>query len=594
MGRTLIHSLDLRNETDVVLARRRAREIAERLGFDVQDQTRIATACSEIARNAVRYASGGQIEFEVESGPAYELVITTRDHGPGIKDVRKVLSGRFRSTTGMGLGIVGAKRLMDGFDLQSKNGAGTTVTLSKKISGAREISQARLAEIASELQSAAPDDTMREFQQQNRDLLRTLDQLRERQAELERLNQELDDTNRGVVALYAELDERAGFLQRASELKSRFLSNMSHEFRTPLNSILSLCLLLIERVDGDLTPEQEKQVVFIRRSAESLLDLVNDLLDIAKIEAGKIIVHAEEFSVPSLFGALRGMLRPLITNPAVVLTFEDAAQLPPLVSDESKVSQILRNFISNALKFTERGEVRVTGTRGPHDSIIFAVQDTGIGIAAEDQSRIFEEFTQVDNPLQKRTKGTGLGLPLTRKLAELLGGHVAVQSEFGRGSTFTLTVPRLYSESSKVLQQGPSAAWVGGGSKLLIVDDEEVARYILRSLLPAGFHVMEAPDGRTGLALARDAAPDVIFLDLMMPDYSGYDFLKDLRANAATSGIPVIIHTSKALDADERVRLLRDAIDVVPKESHSREASTQRIRSALEKAGAARTAAEGR
>jgi Signal transduction histidine kinase len=186
-----------------------------------------------------------------------------------------------------------------------------------------------------------------------------LSDARERQEELSRVNQELADTNRGVVALYAELDERASHLRRADEIKTRFLSDMSHEFRTPLSSILALSGLLLDRADGELTAEQEKQVGFIRRSAEGLLDLVNDLLDLAKIEAGKVEVRPTEFSVAGLFSAVRGMLRPLLMAQTVNLVFEEPEAKAALYNDESKVSQILRNFISNALKFTDRGEIRV-------------------------------------------------------------------------------------------------------------------------------------------------------------------------------------------------------------------------------------------
>jgi signal transduction histidine kinase len=576
-----IHKLDLRTENDVVKARRNAREIAARLGFEVQDQTRIATACSEIARNAVRYAGGGQMMFALDGSVSPALMIVVDDKGPGIEDTRRILTGRYQSSTGMGLGIIGAKRLMDGFNLDTAKGRGTKVTLRKLLPAKRAPQKIALDKISAGLTSSTDHDLIHEVEEQNRELMSTLDQLRERQAELERLNRELDDTNRGVVALYAELDERAGFLQRSSELKSRFLSNMSHEFRTPLNSILSLCQLLLQRVDGELTDEQERQITYVKSSAASLLDLVNDLLDLAKIEAGKISVRAEEFEIPALFGALRGMLRPLITDSSsVVLTFQDASDLPALVSDESKVSQILRNFISNALKFTERGEVHVSAARGLHDTIVFAVRDTGIGIAATDQARIFEEFTQVDSILQRKAKGTGLGLPLTRKLAELLGGSVSLQSEPGVGSTFTLVVPRVYA----VIEQELSLS-IGRGERVLIVDDEEVSRYLLKGLLPPGCEILEADNGRTGLKLAQERIPTVIFLDLVMPDFDGFDFLRDIKGDAATSGIPVVIHTSKVLDPEESSRLLRDAVDIVPKESPSREVSIERVRNALRKAG---------
>jgi len=286
-------------------------------------------------------------------------------------------------------------------------------------------------------------------------LVKALEELESRKRELDHLNSELFDTNRGVLALYAELDEKAEHLQRADDLKTRFLSNMSHEFRTPLNSILALSQLLTNQVDGPLSQEQHKQVGYIRQSATELLDMVNDLLDLAKVESGKIALRMAEFAIDDLFAALRGMLRPTIASSRVELLFESAASLPRLYSDEAKVTQILRNFIGNALKFTERGEVRVSasllapGQRPPgraraceHESILLGVADTGIGIAASDRERIFEEFSQVEHALQQRVKGTGLGLPLCRKLAAVLGGHVWVESELGVGSKFYLLVPR--------------------------------------------------------------------------------------------------------------------------------------------------------
>jgi signal transduction histidine kinase len=220
---------------------------------------------------------------------------------------------------------------------------------------------------------------MEEIQSQNQALLRALDDLQRKQQELVHLNRELEDTNRGVVALYAELDERADHLRRADELKTRFLSNMTHEFRTPVNSILALTRLLTERLG--VNPDHKDELFYIRKSAQQLADLVDDLLDIAKVEAGKIEIRPAAFEVASLFGALRGMLRPLLVNQSVALHFETPEDVPPIYSDESKVSQILRNFISNALKYTERGEVRVSARVTPQrDGVEFTVADTGIGI----------------------------------------------------------------------------------------------------------------------------------------------------------------------------------------------------------------------
>ena len=282
-----------------------------------------------------------------------------------------------------------------------------------------------IARISADLARQEPQGLLEELQQQNQELLNTLQELRDRQAELAQLHShELDETNRGVVALYAELDDHTNALKRLSDLKSRFLSEMSHEFRSPLNSIRSLTGFLIGRSDGELTDEQEKQVQLIRKAAEGLSILVDDLLDLAKVEAGKAGSVSAKFPVEAIFEGLQGTIRPTVDPSAVRLVFEDPSGPGPLQTDEGKLTQILRNFLSNAVKFTEQGEIRSGRTTGPEETIVFTVTDTGIGIAAEDLPRIFDEFSQIENPLQARSKGTGLGLPLTRKLAELLGGSV--------------------------------------------------------------------------------------------------------------------------------------------------------------------------
>ena len=357
--------------------------------------------------------------------------------------------------------MTGARRLMDGFDVQTAPGHGTTVRLAKRLpQGVLLRTNDAVQRIVAALQADGPADAMEEIRRQNQQILLQMQELRSRQEELERLNQELQDTNRGVVALYAELDERADHLRRADELKSKFLSQMSHEFRTPLNSILALSRLLLSRSDGDLTVEQERQVQFIHKAAEDLTLLVNDLLDLAKVEAGKTVVSPSEFTAESLFGALRGMLRPLLVADAVALVFEDTAGLPALDTDEAKVSQILRNFISNAIKFTEKGEVRVWATADTAaDTVTFHVRDTGVGIDAGDIELIFQEFAQVNNPLQGRVKGTGLGLPLARKLAELLGGHISVESTPGEGSVFSVTLPRVYRPAGGAAMAEQDDAW---------------------------------------------------------------------------------------------------------------------------------------
>lgn len=293
------------HEPDVVIARRRARHIAKLLKFPDQDGTRIATAVSEIARNAFAYGGGGKVEFLVDEGAQPAFVIQIADHGRGIADLETILSGRYRSSTGMGLGIVGARRLMDAFEMRSAPGQGTTVVLRKYLPGDfPAVTPKSLAALAEQL-TREPQDLYEEIRQQNQELLKTLEDLRHREEDLSRLNRELEDTNRGVVALYAELDQRAEQLRHADQMKSRFLSHMSHEFRTPLNSIIGLTRLLLKREPIGQSEEAIREINFIQQSAQNLTEMVDDLLDLAKAESGKLVANPTEFEVSTLFSASR-------------------------------------------------------------------------------------------------------------------------------------------------------------------------------------------------------------------------------------------------------------------------------------------------
>jgi signal transduction histidine kinase len=268
--------------------------------------------------------------------------------------------------------------------------------------------------------------------------------LAQREADVGALRAELDETNKGVVALYAELDDKAQQLQQALDLKSRFLSYMSHEFRTPLTSITSLTNILLSRLDGPLTGEQERQVGFVRSSVLELSEMVDDLLDLAKVEAGRISISPEWFDMMDLFAALRGMFKPIISGTSVALIFDEPRSVPRLYTDDKKLSQILRNYISNALKFTSQGEVRIEACLTENGDVEFSVSDTGIGISEEHLPTLFSDFVQIDTRLQRRLRGTGLGLSLARKFAELLGGRVGAESVLGQGSRFWVTIPVQY------------------------------------------------------------------------------------------------------------------------------------------------------
>jgi signal transduction histidine kinase/CheY-like chemotaxis protein len=704
---TTIFTLEIQYEQDVVQARQRTRKIAEQLGFAAQDQARLATAVSEITRNAFQYAKGGTVEFSV-AGEPQAFVIRIQDRGKGIPHLADVLAGRYTSSTGMGLGIMGSRKLMDFFEIESLPGQGTTVVMSKKFSKRTpDFTDSQLQQIREAVMERSPQNPYEEIQRQNQELLRAMAELRKREEELTHLNRELEDTNRGVVALYAELDEKASSLQKANELKTRFLSNMSHEFRTPLNSILSLSRMLLARMDGDLTVEQEKQVTFIQKAASGLSEMVNDLLDLAKVEAGKIEVRPSSFEASDLFATLRGMLRPLLVqDSSVALIVEEPEGIAPLYTDEGKIAQILRNFVSNALKFTQQGEVRVSAVQRGH-TVTFSVSDTGIGIAIADQERIFEDFIQIESSLQKQVKGTGLGLPLSHKLAELLGGSISVKSKPGQGSTFTVSIPLIYpyttefptlvqpivslettrlpilavedhpetlfiyenhlqqstyqliatrtlAQARQVLQQVRPVAimldimlegqngWtflrelkademtstipvvvitiidnekqalaLGANGflikpverlqllnklntlinqnkpqKILLIDDDPAYRYLMKQLLiNTQLSILEAANGREGLALAQREQPTAIVLDLEMPEMSGFDVLKQLRHNSVTSSIPVIIHSSAQLDAQADSWLAKQSIAILSKETGSQATANTQLQDALVKAG---------
>jgi signal transduction histidine kinase/CheY-like chemotaxis protein len=697
-----ILTLRLRHERHVVHARQRARDIAALLGFEHQDQIRMATAASELARNAFRYASNGAVEFSVRPGKPQIFVISVTDSGPGIANLPDILDGKYISRTGLGKGIIGTKRLMDHFEIDSSP-SGTRVQAGKLLPPAESVDSDRLRRLVSALVNAT--DPFDEVERQNQELLKTLAELQEKQDQLAEMNRELEDTNRGVVALYAELDQNADDLRRVSDLKTSFLSNLSHEFRTPLNSITSLSQLLLDRSDGDLLPEQEKQVVYIQRSAAELSELVNDLLDLAKVEAGKIDVKPRHFEVHDLFGAMRGMLKPLLTGNSLDLVFEADLDLPPLYTDEGKVSQILRNLVSNALKFTRRGYVRVTAELEDGGLIAFHVADTGIGIAAADQERIFEEFVQVESELQTMVKGTGLGLPLVKRLTQLLGGTISVESEVGIGSTFHVRLPLRHDQSQEqpvshkpesVSQAtGPAILFVednqetsfvheslmkssnyrlffasnvpearavmktstpdlvaldrfmdgqdclffihemkahgyagpvvvisvvddeksalGAGAdrflakpvppfklsstfrelidghtsnSILLVDDDEVTRYLLgEALTKLGYNVLEAQNGREAIEAIATNMLAAVFLDIVMPDLTGFEVLREIRRNPSTKTTQVVVHTSKDLSEEEVGDLAGLGAAVYPKREFSSNEGSERLREVLAIAG---------
>lgn len=582
-------------EQDIVTVRQKTRQIAELLKFDTQDQNRLATAVSELARNAFNYAGGGEVHFifSLETTPQ-AFYVQVSDKGPGIKELKNILNGSYVSQTGMGAGLLGSKKLMDHFEIETSPENGTKIVIGKNLRrSVKPLTIADIADVAEKLMHLPAQSPLDEVQIQNKALLLALEEINTKQEELTQLNRELADTNSGVVALYAELDEKAASLTKANEVKTSFLSNMTHEFRTPLSSIISLTRLLLDRVDGELTTEQERQVKYIYKSADGLLDLVNDLLDLAKVEAGKIAINASEFDLDTLFSAQRGMFKPLIGAQAKVDLVMRSDVHGNLYTDEAKVSQILRNLISNAIKYTESGTITVRAQEESPDNILFSVSDTGIGIDEDHLESIFEDFSQIESTHQKRNKGTGLGLPLSRRLSLLLGGNLWVDSTPTKGSTFYARIPRYFTGESDgylvpdITPEMP--AYRKEQFKILLIDDDEASRYLLRSLIQAEIKAdfIEAYDGHEGLVQIRKAQPDLVFLDLAMPKMNGFDVIEQWsQESRGQRKIPLIVNTARLLSAAEEKFLKGHTTAILLKDrDRSKPEAAEEMRTLLTKAG---------
>jgi signal transduction histidine kinase/DNA-binding response OmpR family regulator len=358
----------------------------------------------------------------------------------------------------------------------------------------------------------------------------------------------------GVFADITEFKERQTELEAAKELadsantaKSQFLANMSHELRTPLNAIIGYSEMLIEEAEDRKLEGFEPDLQKIRVAGKHLLGLINDILDFAKIEAGKMDVLVEPFEVGSLVAQVESTIAPLIARNENVLELVVAPGLGTMESDETKIRQSLFNLLSNASKFTKNGTITlavrpVRGQDGNGDLIEYRISDTGIGMTPEQKARLFQAFTQADASTSRHYGGTGLGLAITREFCRMLGGEVTVESEYGKGSTFTITLPRICPQTGD--EPHVRGAMTHTGETILIVDDESAMRESLaESLAAEGYRVLKAAGGKEGLRIARDERPDAIVLDVIMPDPDGWTVLRLLKQDSDLCDIPVVLAT---------------------------------------------------
>ncbi|MBF0434464.1 MAG: response regulator [Magnetococcales bacterium] len=429
-----------------------------------------------------------------------------------------------------------------------------------------EEQQQRLQQQTEELQqsNAQMEEQQQQLQQQSEELQQTNAQMEEQQGQLRQQSEELQAKNDALLSSQKELDQRARMLEESNRYKSEFLANMSHELRTPLNSIIVLSKMLSANEHHDLDEESIKQARVIHDAGNELLRLINDILDLSKIEAGHVEVQWEQFATSELLSEFQDLFTAGAREKGLVFSVEDQYR-SELVSDRHKLSQVIRNLLSNAFKFTIRGQVSVTVRPDEHhrDILLFQVADTGIGIPADKHKLIFEEFQQVDGTISRQFGGTGLGLSISRRLIGLLGGEITLESIEGQGSTFTIHLPLKTESTPKVAAPQPDvttkappiqkvaladdrAKLVAGDRPILVIDDDTTfCETVILINHRLGFQTVAAVTGREGLELARTLHPSGIVLDLGLPDMNGMEVLNQLKATRELNAVPVYIITGK-------------------------------------------------
>ncbi|PHR26361.1 MAG: hypothetical protein COA36_12280 [Desulfotalea sp.] len=384
-----------------------------------------------------------------------------------------------------------------------------------------------------------------------------------------------------------ELETQRIQVEEADRLKTEFLSNMSHELRTPLNSIMSLSQLLISR-GVDKNPKQSKEYLrVIDRNGQQLLSLINDILDLTKIESGRMDIFPTNFDIKELLKEIQDTINPLVLKKNLKINIDSSHSLI-IFSDKEKIYQILLNCCSNAIKFTNEGTITLTVTQ-IDDTVVFKIHDTGIGIPAENIESIFDQFRQVDGSFTRVHEGTGLGLAISRKLATLLGGDIGVESTLGQGSTFTLRVPpyttdfqHITNTSNEVTVPIPPPSTPKSSTTLLVIDGEEEARATLSKYLEDdGYNVTCTNNGKQGLELAMTTQPDIICLDLLLPDMDGFSVLDKLRLSPQTQDLPIIILTAKDLSPGDSQRL-ETVFKTFRKDKLNKDAFLYQVKAALE------------
>jgi signal transduction histidine kinase len=436
---TAIARVEIRDELDVVHARKRARLVAEILGFDRNDQTRLSTAVSEIARNAYQYAGGGDVEFRVQGmAPSQIFAITVRDRGPGIEDLQAILEGRYVSATGMGLGILGTRRLLDRCDVETKPGKGTTVSLGKTLPrAALEVTPAVLRRIADALATARSESPLEEMRAHNQELLAALDQLRQRDEELSRVNQELAETNSGMIAVYSDLEQKHRDLEAVNQELEAFSYSVSHDLRGPLRSIDGFSQALLEDYADRLDDGGKKYLSRVRESAQGMGELIDGLLALAQVTRSELRREVVDMSRLARDIGVRLQKRDSGSARRVEFQVEEGLCAE---GDARLLANVLDNLLGNAWKFTsKRSEARIEVGRSLQGDVpAFFVRDNGAGFDMTYANKLFGAFQRLHAATE--FEGHGIGLATVQRIVRRHGGRIWPEAQVGVGATFYFTL----------------------------------------------------------------------------------------------------------------------------------------------------------